>query len=124
MNGNKLVADTSLIINLFNGNTLARDVIHQRQPWLSCITEIELLSFPKLSTPEKQLLNKFLDECVILDLTKTIRDATIKIRSSYQLKIPDAIIAATAHYLDLPLVTFDHDFKKIENLDLVLLEND
>ena len=117
------MADTSLIINLFNGNTLARDVIHQRQLWLSCITEIELLSFPKLSTPEKQLLNKFLDECVILDLTKTIRDATIEIRSRYQLKIPDAIIAATAHYLDLPLVTFDHDFKKIENLDLVLLEN-
>ena len=35
-------------------------------------------------------------------------------------KLPDAIVAATAIYLDIPLVTFDTDFKKIDNLKLIL----
>lgn len=40
----------------------------------------------------------------------------------YKIKLPDAIIAATAIYLDLPLVTFDEDFKQIEELTLVLMK--
>jgi predicted nucleic acid-binding protein len=37
-------------------------------------------------------------------------------------KLPDAIIAATSLYLDLPLLTADVGFKKIPNLKLILLE--
>jgi len=37
-------------------------------------------------------------------------------------KLPDAIVAATAIYLDLPLLTADMGFNKIPHLKLILLE--
>ena len=39
------------------------------------------------------------------------------------MKLPDAIIAATAIKYNLPLVTSDSDFKKVSNLDLVLIDS-
>jgi predicted nucleic acid-binding protein len=38
------------------------------------------------------------------------------------IKLPDAIIAATALYLDLPLLTFDSDFARVPGLKLFILE--
>ena len=40
----------------------------------------------------------------------------------HKLKVPDVIIAASALYSDIPLVTFDNDFSDIEELNLVLLK--
>jgi len=37
-------------------------------------------------------------------------------------KLPDAIVAATSIYLDLPLLTADVGFEKIHGLKLILLE--
>jgi predicted nucleic acid-binding protein len=36
------------------------------------------------------------------------------------IRISDAIIAVTAFYLDMPLLTFDIDFKKISDLKLIV----
>ncbi|MDR3184479.1 MAG: PIN domain-containing protein [Prevotellaceae bacterium] len=36
--------------------------------------------------------------------------------------MPDALIAATAIYLDIPLLTFDKGFKNIPELQLILWE--
>ena len=46
MSGNNIVADTSLLVNFFNGIEPARKILKGRQIWVSAITEIELLSFP------------------------------------------------------------------------------
>jgi len=40
----------------------------------------------------------------------------------FVIKLPDAIIAATALYLDLPLLTADKEFSKIPDVKLILLE--
>jgi predicted nucleic acid-binding protein len=37
----------------------------------------------------------------------------------YRLKLPDAIIAATCYYLDLPLVSADKIFSKVEEITLI-----
>lgn len=48
-----------------------------------------------------------------------IKDIAIKIRRNYRLKLPDAVIAATALHLDLPLITRNmKDFKDIPDLKL------
>jgi predicted nucleic acid-binding protein len=39
--------------------------------------------------------------------------------SKYDIKLPDAVIAATALYLDLPLLSFDQGFKQVLNLKLI-----
>jgi predicted nucleic acid-binding protein len=43
------------------------------------------------------------------------------LKQEYSIKIPDSIVAATSIYSGLPLVTADTDFKKIKNINLVLL---
>ncbi len=45
MNGNNIVVDTSLIINLFNGYEGIKDLIEGQNLFVSLITEIEILSF-------------------------------------------------------------------------------
>ena len=93
-----------------------------RSIWVSCITQIELLSYHRLSDDQDQLIRKFLEECNVIDLLNPVRELTIEMRKELKLKVPDAIIAATSVYLDLPLVTLDSDFGKIDRLDAVILE--
>jgi len=124
MNGNNIVADTSLLINFFNGREPARKILQGQQIWISVITEIELLSFPSLKKDDIKLLNSFLNECIILDLTKPIKQIAINLRRNKKLKLPDSIIAATSIHLDFPLVTMDSDFNKVSKLNTVVIDLD
>src|ERR1700748_194513 len=113
MSGDSIVADTSLIINLFNGNINVQQLITGRSLFISIISEIEVLSFPNITPKDKSLLKDFLFECYIIDIESAIKDITIEIRSKYKVKLPDAIIAATAMYFDMPLFTMDKGFSRI-----------
>jgi predicted nucleic acid-binding protein len=55
-------------------------------------------------------------------MTHEIKENTIKLRQSYSLKLPDCIIAATSLWLNMPLITADGDFKKVDSLDLIYFE--
>jgi predicted nucleic acid-binding protein len=121
MNGDNIVVDTSLIINLFNGVSGIEPLINNRNLFVSIISEIEVLSFPNLSPKDKELLKSFLHECFIVDIEPAIKDLTIEIRTKSKIKLPDAVIAATAIYYDLPLLTMDTGFNRIESLDAVIL---
>ncbi|NCS90004.1 MAG: hypothetical protein COW71_13430 [Ignavibacteriales bacterium CG18_big_fil_WC_8_21_14_2_50_31_20] len=45
----------------------------------------------------------------------------IKLRKKYRLKLPDAIICASAASLGIPLVSNDKIFEKVEVLKLITL---
>ena len=121
MSGDRIVIDTSLIINLFNGATEVQELIAGRILFVSVISEIEVLSFPQLSDNEIGLLKSFLSECYIVDIEPAIKDLTIKTRARHKTKLPDAVIAATAMYFDIPLFTMDKGFEKIDDLQSVIL---
>ena len=121
MSGDSIVLDTSLIINLFKGNSEITELITNRNLFVSVITEIEVLSFPNITPPEKALLKQFLSECYVVDIEPAIKDITIEIRAKFKTKLPDAVIAATALYFDLPLFTMDKGFEKIQDLQAVIL---
>lgn len=55
-------------------------------------------------------------------MNDAIKDKCIFLRNNYKIKTPDAIIAATALVFDLPLLTSDADFKKINELKLIFIE--
>ncbi len=122
MSGSNIVADTSLLVNFFNGHNKTRQFLSNRNIWLSGITEIELLCFPSLTNSEKNLIKSFLRECVVIDLEREIKDIAIKLRGETKIKLPDAIIAATSIYLDFPLFTMDKGFSKIPNLQSVIFD--
>lgn len=83
---------------------------------VSIITEIEPLSFSGISAEEEQ---KIRDLLLMLDrahLTDTVRDETIRLRRKNRLKLPDAIIAASALIHDAVLLTNDQSFSLIDGL--------
>lgn len=122
MNGGNIVGDTSLIINFFNGKENAKESISEKDLWLSGISEIEILASPKLTFKERKQIREFLRTATVIDLLGPIKDIAIELRVTKTLKLPDAIIAATAIYLGFPLCTYDKAFGKVENLNVVLLD--
>ena len=76
----------------------------------SIITEIEALSYPGLSLAEDLRIRQFFEELNVIPITSLVRDRTIEIRRRNKLRIPDAIIVATALTLEASLLTNDSEF--------------
>lgn len=89
---------------------------------ISFITELELLSFPKLNDDSEKIINGLLKDCQIIDINQEIKDLAIEFRRKSKLKLPDAIIAATAFYNKLPLLTADKQFQTIEELEIIFYQ--
>lgn len=114
--------DTNIILYAIQGNSIASDLVVQNNVYLSIISDIELFSFSKLSQQEEKDIKIILDCSVVVDLDYEIRTLAIEIRKKYNSKLPDAIIAATAIHYDMPLITSDKGFLKIQELDVYLFE--
>ena len=86
---------------------------------ISVISQIEVLRFN--DTPENEtILKDFINISVIYPLSTEIIQRTIEICKKNKMKLPDAIIAATALVEDFILVTRNvNDFKIIPNLTLL-----
>jgi len=120
MSGSSLLLDTNAFISFFEGRqSVARLVAQAPVIGYSPISEIELLSSAQLSQGEILQIKAFLALCERIDLTSEVVALTIRIRREYKLKIPDAIVAASALVAGVPLVTADVEFKKIEALNLI-----
>ena len=88
-------------------------------PIVSVITKIEVLGF---DAPDEdyQLLTNFMNDALVLNLNRGIVEKTIAIRKEQKVKLPDAIIAATALDNELTLITRNtKDFKNINGLVVI-----
>ena len=119
MNGSNLVADTNIILYLFNGDQRISEILSGKQLYISFVTELEILSYRELSKSGLIKAKQFLSQCKIIDINAMIKKKSIEIRKTFSIKLPDSIIAATAIYLELPLITADSDFKRIRELELI-----
>ena len=63
-----------------------------------------------------------LASCSKVDHNQAITELTIKLRRKYSLKLPYAIIAASAQYIHCPLLTADKAFAQIKEIDCFILE--
>jgi predicted nucleic acid-binding protein len=122
MSGNYLL-DTNALIRLLMG-TSSSETFSSTNPvvCISVITEIELLSFSKLTHSEEIKIRSLLSKLNVVMLDRSIIDKTIHIRRQYSLKTPDAIIAATAICHNAIIVTDDKVFSRIKNLKIVDLK--
>ena len=64
--------------------------------FVSVITEMELLSYPTLDSAAESQIRSFLSEVTVVGLTRPVIDLAIRLRREQALKLPDAVIAATA----------------------------
>jgi predicted nucleic acid-binding protein len=90
------------------------------QPIISVITKIELLGFNTPNLNEQTITETFINESITFDLDETVVATTIALRKQQRIKLPDAIIAATAISYDLTLITHNtNDFIKIAELKIL-----
>lgn len=122
MNGNKLFLDTNIILYLLNGDETLAELLNQKQLYISVITELELLAFKGITRKEEKVIKEFVSQCKVININNSIKQETIRIRKAYKTKLPDSIIIASALYLDLPLISSDVEFKKVEELVLIQYE--
>jgi predicted nucleic acid-binding protein len=107
---------------LLRGDKDIPALINDKDVYISFITEMELLSFPKLSAAERSKIGMLLNDVLILEFNSEIKKTAIQIRSVYNLGLPDSIIAASSIFLNIPLLSADKAMKKVKELDFVLLE--
>lgn len=120
MNGTDFLADTNALIYLLNGNPCMSPFLQNKLAF-SVISELELLSFSGITSEEENNIKSFLLDCNEISLTDEIKEKTIEIRKKYKIKLPDAIVAASAIENNLPLITADKGFNQIEELNLKLI---
>ncbi|MEQ9304445.1 MAG: type II toxin-antitoxin system VapC family toxin [Marinoscillum sp.] len=117
----RVLLDTNIIIYILNGNRELAEKAHGCYTFLSVISELELLSFPKITPKEEFVINSFIGDMNIIGLSEGVKRETKRIRKLYGLKLPDSIIAATAVYLNCQLLTADQQFLKVRELDVISL---
>lgn len=120
MNGIDYVVDTNCIIYLLNENPLILPFTDQGWAF-SYITEMELLSKKGMTENEDAVIREMLNGCYKITHSQTFTEKVISLRRNNSIKLPDAIIAATAPILQLPLITADKGFANIADLDCILL---
>lgn len=123
MSGNSFLLDTNIVLYLLGGDETLADFLFKKELYVSFITELELLSYHKISDKEQLTIQAFLKECYVIELNNEIKQQVIKIRKQYKTKLPDSIIAASSIFTNIPLLSSDKNFEKIEAMNLIKYDN-
>ncbi|MBW4888167.1 type II toxin-antitoxin system VapC family toxin [Mucilaginibacter sp. HMF5004] len=103
-----------------NAELFIDDLVKNDPPFISAMTEIELLCWKNSTEENIVVIRNFIESSMILDLDAAIKTKTVEIRKAHKIKLPDAIIAASALVYDLTLLTRNiKDFQAIETLKLI-----
>lgn len=116
------MVDTNIALYLLDGDLTIAELLNGQDVYLSFISELELLGFQDLEEGELSLIKEFLDSCIIVDLNEPIKRITVELKQSHKIKLPDAIIAATSLYMNIPLISADKIFEKISELRFIKYE--
>lgn len=119
MSGNNYLLDTNIVLYLLGGDKVLAEIIGNTQPYISFITEMELLSNPQMTAAEEKKILNFLAFCHIIELNTDIKRMAIQVRKKSGLKLPDCIIAASAEFEGLSLLTADTDFNRLKSLNIL-----
>ena len=119
MNGNRFLLDTNAVIQLFNGNGEVESLLNNADfVAMSVISEFEYLSFAGLSEKDISEYNAFRASIQVYDVPSSdpmFTQLVVNARKRHGLKLPDAIIAATARANNLSVLTADDHFKKLKS---------
>lgn len=123
--GEKYLLDTNAVIE-FLGGTLpnsgaawVEEIVADDAHFLSVINHIELLGFNG-EEGEMKVIEEFINISGVLPLSDEVVQQTINLRKAHKIKLPDAVIAATALVHNLTIITRNlSDFEGIENIKCI-----
>lgn len=124
--GKKFLLDTNVAIYFLKnslleiGKSFLLTAIQANEVEISFITKVELMAYPSITPAEELAAQTFLSFFNIVTIDTSIIDKTILIRKEAKIKLPDAIIAATALVNNLQLISSNvQDFSKVEDLTII-----
>lgn len=122
MSGINILLDTNIALYVLNGDVILEQYLQGKVFYVYFINELELLGYKNITISEETKIELFLEDCAIIDVNEGIKEITKQIRRNYALKLPDAIVAATAIFLGVPLLSADKQFGQVSDLTFVLYE--
>ncbi|MDM8559869.1 type II toxin-antitoxin system VapC family toxin [Candidatus Parabeggiatoa sp. HSG14] len=118
------VVDTNILIYHLNDSLddnaekFLKNAIESNS-YISVITRIEILGWAKHTDESLKSAEELLSILNEQPLNEEVVTLCVQLRQTTSLKTPDAIIAATALHLKLPLITRNiKDFQKVPHLQL------
>ncbi len=103
-----------------NAEKFIDELLKENQPIISTITEIELMCWKTATEKDSIVLNNFISDALVIELEQAIKFKTAEIRKVRRIKLPDAIIAATAVIYNLTLLSRNlSDFGSIGGLKII-----
>jgi predicted nucleic acid-binding protein len=128
MNGNKAILDTNIIIFISKKQIdIDKLMSLYDEFYVSIITYMEVYGFEFEDDTEKKLIDELFDLLEIVNVNMPIAEKVIDYKKSKRkkIKLPDAIILATAHFIKADLLSDDwDDFINIDDSVRVLNIND
>jgi predicted nucleic acid-binding protein len=111
----KALFDTNILIDYLAGNPSAeREFTSHRHRLISVVTWMEVLAGAN-NTEEEDVIEMFLRDFTLIDVSRPIAREAVALRRSRRLRLPDAIIWASARHESALLVTRNtKDFPRSE----------
>jgi hypothetical protein len=107
----RCLLDTNAVVGLLRGQGGLLALTGQaRWVGISIIAEIEFRAFPRLAPEDARLFAEFLERVTVVGLTHHdagLVDRVIALRRNERLRLPDAVVVASAVVHDACLVTAD-----------------
>lgn len=117
----KYLLDSCFIIRWHEQHDDALKIIEQlnlqfEQCCYSVISHAELFSWQGLTAIDEHNLKALLQGVTRLAVTDEVIEQCITIRKQHKIKLPDALILATAKYHQLELLTLDSKLERLSKL--------
>lgn len=97
-----------------------RALIAQHAPFVSALSYLEVLGYHQLTEPQQQYFEAFFQVSQVLPISQEILGQAVALRQQRRMTLGDSIIAGTALFHELVLVTRNtNDFRWIVNLELL-----
>ena len=118
MSGTDYLLDTNVVLGCLGGHEAVCSAIAQEESSgasfaISVITRMELLSFPDLTPTETIAIEDFLSSVFVLPLRFLVARGGVRVRRETRVKLPDAIILATALEAGRVLLTCDRELTRL-----------
>ena len=106
MNGRKVTLDSNIIVYLSKGQLKIEKILERYdQFYISIITYMEVMGYQFPGNEEKKIIKELLENFKIIYINSEIAESVISIRQQHKIKLPDAIILATAKFMRCDLMT-------------------
>lgn len=119
MNGNSSLLDSNAIIFASKQRIDVEKLLSRYDKfYVSIITNVEVYAYEFTDQTEKDLIDELFDSLEIVEISKAVADQAIIYRKNKtkKIKLPDAVILASAKIVNAELLTDDwDDFQNIDS---------